>query len=162
MARSGPGRKPKRAKPAPAGWERFFPFPRGGAFEVRVSKPRLPVRGHGTVLQRSATRLHVEVEVPGLLVFPRVRVEVILEVPRDARAGSSGTVDVTIGKRRLAFTDDELTVRSSAADRMREISTSRSHQGYSGTAVIRSDQDGLCHVSAMGFEVMLSGRLPEG
>ena len=157
MPRNGPGgRRTKRATSAQAGWERMVPFPRGGTFEVAVSRPPLPVRGHGKVLQRSATRLHLQIEVPGFLVFPGVRVEVLLHVVSDGGPGNSGTVEVAIGTRRQSFTDDDLTVRTSDDGLTREISTSRSHQGYQGTAVIRGGEDGVCRVSAMGFEVRLS------
>lgn len=158
MARSRPARNARNAKGAkktPSGWDRLVPFPRGAAFAVKVSRPPLPMRGRGTVLQRSATRLHVEIEVPGLLVFPRVRVEVLLDVRHDGGPGNSGTVHVTVGTRRhLSFTDSDLTVRTSPDGQEREISTSTSHHGFHGTAVIRAE-DGLCRVSALGFEAKL-------
>ena len=135
------------------GWEHYFPFPRGRSFEVVLERPRLPVRGRGTVVKRTAAALRLKLEVQGGFLIPRMSADVELTYSGEG-GGNRGRIEVQVGARRESFEDDDVTIESQPAKGCREIASSLKQAGRGARAVLCAGE-GQCHVSARGFEIRL-------
>ncbi|HVE88017.1 MAG TPA: hypothetical protein VND93_34405 [Myxococcales bacterium] len=141
-------------KPKTPGWEHYFPFARGHSFQVVLERPRLPLRGRGTVVKRTSRALRLRLEVPGGFLVPRIAADLQLLFAQEG-GGNGGSLEVKVGSRRESFVDEDVAIHSSPARRTREISPSLPHRGKSGQAVLHATGDGGCRISSQGWEVRL-------
>jgi hypothetical protein len=143
--------KPKAREP---GWEHYFPIPRGHAFDVVLVRPPLPVRGRGTVVKRTATAIHIRLEAGGGFLIPSISADLELTYSREG-GGNAGHLEVQVGARKESFDDRDVTIRSHAPKRSREIAPSLAHRGRSAHAVVHASGESQCRISAQGFELRL-------
>lgn len=136
------------------GWEHYFPIPKGHAFDVFLVRPPLPMRGRGTVVKRTATTIHIRLEVGGGFLIPAISADLELDYSGEG-GGNAGHLEVQVGTRKESFDDRDVTIRSQALKRSREISPSLAHRGRSAHAVLHASGDTECRISAQGFELKL-------
>ncbi|HEY8208878.1 MAG TPA: hypothetical protein VIG99_15415 [Myxococcaceae bacterium] len=151
---------PRKAKASGAkvpGWEHYFPIPRGRAFEVVLERPPFPVRGRGTVVKRTASSIHIRLEVKGGFLVPNISADLELTYSGEG-GGNAGHLEVAVGARRESFDDRDVTIRSQPQKRVREIAPSVARQGRSARVTLHATGGGECRLSAQGFEIRLTSR----
>lgn len=155
---TGSARRPKASRtPKDAGWEHYFPFARGRDFEVELVSPPLPLRGRGSVVKRTATAIHLRLELPGGFLVPPISADVELTYSGEG-GGNSGRLEVQVGKRRETFEDGDVSIHSAPGRRSREIAPSVAPSGGKRRAVLQASAGGECRLSAPGFEIKLVAR----
>jgi len=148
----------RKARAAKAhGWEHYFPIPKGHAFDVLLVRPPLPLRGRGTVVKRTPTSIHIRLEVGGGFLIPSISADLELTYSGEG-GGNQGHLEVQVGERKESFDDPDVTIRSQAPKKAREIFPSLAHRGRSAHAVLHASGESECRISAQGFELKLVGK----